>query len=66
MAKPKEEQKDTAVMKPPAPSPMDDLVEAWFVETFHNIGLDAPLYNRFHAAKLTLKTRLAALVVKEK
>lgn len=45
--------------------PTDELVEQWFVETFHNCGLDVTLYNRFAAAKNSLKTRLAALVNKE-
>lgn len=38
----------------------DALVDAWFVETFHNQGFDAPLFNRFRAAADELKRRLRA------
>ncbi len=47
---------------PPAdvctPSPTDVLVDAWFVDTFHNRGFDAPQFNRFRAAADDLKARL--------
>jgi len=43
------------------PSATDVLVDEWFIETFHNLGLDVQLYNRFYAAKDSLKARLAAL-----
>jgi len=46
-------------------SPGDKIIEQWFVETFHNRGLDVTLYNHVFAAKEILKTRLAALVIKE-
>lgn len=39
--------------------PSDAVVDAWFVETFHNIGLDAPAFNRFRSAADDLKRRLA-------
>lgn len=48
------------VPDPPAPAPESDaVVDAWFVETFHNIGLDTPSFNRFRAAADLLKARLA-------
>jgi hypothetical protein len=40
------------------PTATDLLVETWFVETFHNQGYDAPLFNRFRAAAEVLKARL--------
>ncbi len=40
-------------------APFDVIVDAWFVETFHNIGLDTPTFNRFRAAADRLKARLA-------
>ncbi len=40
-------------------SDSDAVVETWFVETFHNIGLDAPAFNRFRSAADELKRRLA-------
>ncbi len=43
----------------PAPaSRTDAIVDAWFADTFHNLGLDVELYNRFHAAKEALKAAL--------
>jgi len=41
--------------------PLDALLEAWFVETFHGIP-DLPVhhFNRFRAAADRLKDRLAA------
>jgi hypothetical protein len=47
------------------PSPVDVLVDGWFVETFHNIGLPTPQFNRFSAARDDLKTRLRAATNKE-
>lgn len=45
----------------PAPRPLDVLVEAWFVETFHGIpDLQVQHFNRFRAAADRLKARLAA------
>ncbi len=45
---------------PPKLTPDSDaIVETWFVETFHNIGLDAPAFNRFRSAADDLKRRLA-------
>mgnify|MGYP003465473341 FL=1 len=45
---------------PPAFTPdSGPIVDAWFVETFHNIGLDTPSFNRFRAAADRLKARLA-------
>lgn len=41
-----------------APAPTDAIIETWFVETFHNQGLDAPLFNRYRAAADALKVRL--------
>lgn len=38
----------------------DLLVEAWFVETFHNLGLHGELFNRFRRAADDLKARLRA------
>jgi hypothetical protein len=45
----------------PAPRPLDLVIEAWFVETFHGIP-DLPVhhFNRFRAAADRLKDRLAA------
>jgi hypothetical protein len=42
------------------PSANDVLIDAWFVETFHNLGLDTPSFNRFRAAADELKRRLRA------
>lgn len=43
------------------PHPSAAIVDAWFFETFHNLGphLSEQLYNRFHAARDVLKSRLA-------
>lgn len=49
---------DLVVVAPPRP--FDGLVEAWFVETFHDIGLPVELFNRFRAAADRLKSRLPA------
>ena len=49
----------TAAPSPPR-SASDDVVDEWFIETFHNIGLDTPLFNRFSAAREMLKARLRA------
>jgi hypothetical protein len=42
------------------PSPTDELVDAWFVETFHNLGpqLSDQMLARFIAARDVLKARL--------
>lgn len=51
---------NVVVPDPPALTPDSDaIVDAWFVETFHNIGLDTPSFNRFRAAADRLKARLA-------
>ena len=33
----------------------DAVVDRWFADTFHNLGLEVELYNRFFAAKESLK-----------
>ncbi len=49
-----------AIPDPPSLIPDSDaVVDEWFVETFHNIGLDAPAFNRFRSAADELKRRLA-------
>lgn len=42
------------------PTATDAMVEAWFVETFHNLGLPGELFNRFRRAADDLKARLRA------
>jgi len=49
---------------PPVPSRFDAVVDRWFVETFHNIGLQTELFNRFRAAADALKREIAALTSK--
>jgi hypothetical protein len=45
----------------PAKAPSDAVVDAWFVETFHNLpGLTTDWFNRFRIAADSLKTRLRA------
>lgn len=44
----------------PAPAPTDLIVDAWFVETFHNIELPTYFHNRFLEAATRLKARLRA------
>jgi hypothetical protein len=47
---------------PSAPSSSQaDVVDRWFQDTFHNQPLSTELYNRFYAAKDTLKAQLAAV-----
>lgn len=43
-----------------APRPSDAIVEAWFVETFHNRGLHVEDFNHFRRQVDALKARLAA------
>jgi hypothetical protein len=49
----------------PKPSPVDAIVEEWFVQTFHNRGLDEQLYNLARRQTDVLKARLAAALNKE-
>ena len=37
---------------------LDKLVEDWFVETFHNLGLAVQHYNHFQEKKEILKNKL--------
>ena len=48
-------------MAPEPARPLDELVEAWFIESFYGIP-DLPVhhFNRFRAAADRLKDRLAA------
>lgn len=48
-----------AAAPPREPSPTDDLVEAWLMQWFFNLGLDVTLQNRIRQAADDLKTRLA-------
>lgn len=44
---------------PESANATDSVVEAWFVETFHNVpNLSTELFNRFAAAKERLKELL--------
>lgn len=44
-----------------APAPTDAVVDAWFLETFHNLpGLSVEFFNRFTTARDVLKARLRA------
>lgn len=47
----------------PEPSPIENVVNQWFIEHFHNHGPAVPveLFNHFRAAKDKLIQRLAAL-----
>ena len=38
----------------------DEIVDAWFLETFHGQPLTTDLFNRFNAARDALKARLAS------
>lgn len=40
------------------PARADRIVDHWFTDTFHNIGIDPQLYQRFTAAREDLKRRL--------
>lgn len=51
---------DLVVVAPP--SPVDRVVDSWFVETFHGIpDLKVEHFNRFRAAADRLKDRLSAV-----
>lgn len=43
------------------PSPADAIIERWYADSFHNLGLPTDLQNRFHVAKERLKSLLACL-----
>lgn len=43
-----------------APAPFEAIVDAWFVETFHNLALPSDLQNRLADARERLKARLRA------
>jgi hypothetical protein len=53
---------EVAPSGPVIPPELDALIEEYHVETFHNRGFDAPLYNHFRAATNQLKVRLAAFL----
>lgn len=61
-AEPEAEQ-PVAIQDPSPLSRLEQEVEAWFAEHFHNLGpdLSTALYNHFTAAKVKLIQRLAAL-----
>jgi len=40
---------------------LDKLVDDWFVETFHNLGLPVQHYNHFQEKKEILKNKLKLL-----
>jgi hypothetical protein len=42
----------------------DGLIDAWFIETHHNIGLGTEAFNRFYRAKEDLKARIRAALTK--
>jgi hypothetical protein len=44
---------------PPAPSPTDSIVDAWFVRTFHGQPISTDLFNRYNTAREELKLALA-------
>jgi hypothetical protein len=46
-----------AELAPPV-SQIGSVVDAWFIETFHNRGLHVDEFNRLQAAKKTLKDAL--------
>jgi len=48
-----------------APSPTDELVDAWFQETTSNRGLDVAVFNWLSAQRDVLKARLLNLKGKE-
>jgi hypothetical protein len=54
---------DAGEVTPAAPSPADQVVDAWFNEMFHNslVSRDPQIFNYCQAAKEELKRRLAAL-----
>lgn len=57
-------EKQKEIKQVPAAPVTDAVVEEWFVETFHNIGLDQHLHNRFRDAAGKLKARLASVVAR--
>ncbi len=46
----------------PAPTATDVVVDAWFVEQYHNRGHTVEEYNRVRAAIAALKARLNAII----
>ncbi len=51
------------VPAPSAPSPMEQLVDRWFFDWWHNVpGLDVTTFNRCTAARDDLKKRLTAQI----
>jgi uncharacterized membrane protein len=44
------------------PPRVDALIDVWFVDTFHNRGLDVEAFNAVYEAKAVLKQKLAAVL----
>ncbi len=56
---------DPAPSTAPEPSKLARIVDAWFVQHFHNRGLDTPEFNRLSAARDELKARLERELAEE-
>lgn len=56
------EVEDKPVKVNPKQQELNDKIEVWFSNTFHNKGIETQLYNHFQKSKEALKATLSELI----
>ena len=53
---------DEPIKVNPKHQELNDKIEVWFANTFHNKGIETQLYNHFQTSKEALKATLSELI----
>ena len=56
------EAEDEPIKVNPKHQELNDKIEVWFANTFHNKGIETQLYNHFQTSKEALKATLSELI----
>jgi hypothetical protein len=56
------EAEDEPIKVNPKQQQLNDKIEVWFANTFHNKGIETQLYNHFQTSKEALKATLSELI----